>query len=353
MRAVRRVSAVIIGFVFFIAGILKLMDPVGAGLVVGEYLKFLHLGFLEFTARIAGPAMALFETVLGAALITGVWRKVVAVITWMTLGFFTLLTLAILIQNPNMDCGCFGEAIHLTHLQTFLKNIVLLALSALAFIPLSKQEPTRKVKYVSFSVAAASVCLFLLYSSLSIPLVDFTDYSPGTELGKQAWYDPTDYEPSPELSFSDVEGEYADSLALEGKVLISSVYDPRRMTATRWEKVAETLRTARANGYTTLVLAASTPEEMEELVTDPTILSSSYFADRRTLMTLNRSNGGMTLISDGSIMSKWCVRALPDEETLVAAASADITEEMLAQSGGRSLKLQGFLLYVFAVMLLL
>ena len=47
MRIVRRISAIIIGFVFFVAGLLKLMDPVGAGLVVEEYFKFLHLGFLR------------------------------------------------------------------------------------------------------------------------------------------------------------------------------------------------------------------------------------------------------------------------------------------------------------------
>ena len=38
------------GFVFFISGLLKLMDPVGAGLVMKEYFKFLHIGFLEATA---------------------------------------------------------------------------------------------------------------------------------------------------------------------------------------------------------------------------------------------------------------------------------------------------------------
>ena len=39
------------GFVFFISGILKLMDPVGAGLVMKEYLDFLHIGFLSGIAK--------------------------------------------------------------------------------------------------------------------------------------------------------------------------------------------------------------------------------------------------------------------------------------------------------------
>ena len=38
MRIIRRISAVIIGFTFFIAGLLKLMDPVGAGLLADAVL---------------------------------------------------------------------------------------------------------------------------------------------------------------------------------------------------------------------------------------------------------------------------------------------------------------------------
>ena len=69
MRVIRRINAVLIGFVFFLAGILKLMDPVGARLVVEEYLKFLHLNFLMGGAGFIGSGMALLEALVGAALI--------------------------------------------------------------------------------------------------------------------------------------------------------------------------------------------------------------------------------------------------------------------------------------------
>ena len=39
----RRLCAFIIGVVFVIAGIFKLLDPVGAGLVMEGYLRFFHL----------------------------------------------------------------------------------------------------------------------------------------------------------------------------------------------------------------------------------------------------------------------------------------------------------------------
>ena len=161
MRVIRKISAGLVGFVLFLSGVLKLMDPVGARLVVEEYFQFLHLGFLHGLAGLVGSGLALLEALLGAALITGVWRKVTAIATGALLGFFTLLTVVLCIWNPPMDCGCFGEIVHLTHVQSLLKNFVLLGLWALACLPFSKLEPTRKVKYVSFPITAVSVVLFL------------------------------------------------------------------------------------------------------------------------------------------------------------------------------------------------
>ena len=349
MRVIRRISAVLIGFVLFLAGVLKLMDPVGARLVVEEYLKFMHLDFLTGISGLIGSGMALLETLLGAALITGVWRKVVAVVTGVVLGFFTILTFFLYLRNPRMDCGCFGEAIHLTHLQSLLKNVVLMVLWAIACLPLRKQEQTRKIKYVSFPIVAISVCLFLLYSSLSIPLVEFTPFKAGTELMlPEDIEDPTD-ENAPTLSLSDAAGEYVDEMLMEGDLLAVSVYAPEKLGPQEWEKIENLMRNAAGLGYTPLVLAASTPEAMEETVSSP----GTYFADRKKLLTLNRSNGGAAYIQDGLIVTKWGIRRLPDEQKLAELASIDVTESLLAENNGDRLKFQAFLLYVFAVMLLL
>ena len=353
MRTIRRVSAIVIGFVFFLAGVLKLMDPVGSALVVEEYLKFLHIGFLSGLSGVIGVGMALLETLLGTALITGVWRKITAIATGVMLGAFTILTLVLYIRNPKMDCGCFGEALHLTHLQSLLKNVVLLALWALAFLPFSKMEPTRKVKYVSFPIAAVSVCLFLLYSSLSIPLVDFTPFKPGAELMlPEDIDDPTD-DTTPTLSLSDATGEYVDSLLVSGKLMTVSVYAPDRMNPRRWEKIERFVQETAALGYTLMVLIAATPETVESAVSSPQILASTYFADRKKLLTLNRSNGGATFIDDGLIVMKWSRRQLPDRQTLEEFAGTDVTESLLSENNVHSVKFQAFLLYVFAVMLLL
>lgn len=70
-------------------------------------------------------------------------------------------------------------------------------------------------------------------------------------------------------------------------------------------------------------------------------------------MTLNRANGGATLIRDGHITAKWAPWHFPDEEGLERLAGMDSVEATISENSGKHLRLQAFLLYVFAVMLLL
>lgn len=351
MRVIRRISAVLIGFVFFLAGVLKLMDPTGARLVVEEYLKFLNLNFLMGISGFLASGMALLETLLGAAQITGVWRKVTALATGVLQLLFTALTVLLYVRNPKMDCGCFGEFIHLTHLQSLVKNVILMALWVLAFVPMRKLEITRKIKYVSFPVAAVSVCVFFLYSSVNIPLVDFTPFKPGAELMLPEDIDDPNDDRTPTLSISDASGEYVDERLVEGNLLVVSVFDPEKLKPEQWSNIKEVVQNAAAVGFTPMVLAAATPSMMEKIA--PDLLDATYYADRKKLLTLNRSNGGGAFLQDGMIVTKCHIRHLPDREMLEALASEDVTESLLSENNRDRVKLQAFLLYVFAVMLLL
>lgn len=350
MRALRRISAAIVGSVFFLAAILKLMDPVGSGLVVEEYFKFLHLWFLMPCARVAGIVMAMIEAALGAAMITDCWHKATGIATAVVLGGFTVLTAVLWICNPPMDCGCFGEAIHLTHAQSFWKNIVLLVLWAVAFVPLNVPYKAAKNRYVAFWLAMVSAALFLLYSLLSIPMQDFTSLSPGVEIMQ-----PDDeYAPdAPMLSFCDVNGEYADEMVFGKRLMLVSAYDPGKISESRWKEIASFVGDVRRSGLEPLVLVASTPDEIADFVREPDVLLNLYFADRRMLMTFNRSNGGATYIADGQIVNKWAVRVLPAKDDLEWLARTDSTEALMDSTAKPRMRLQAFLLYVFAVLLLI
>ena len=398
-KRLKRFCGFIAGFVFFISGIVKLLDPVGAGLVMDEYFSFLHLGFLGFASKVTGTAFAFAEAVLGTAMITGVWRKMTAVAALIFQGFFTILTLILVIFNPEMDCGCFGEAVHLTHLQTFLKNIVLALLLVIAYIPMNDLGEPKKIKYVSFAIVTASVAAFTFYSWMFIPMKDFTEYKSGAVLhsaasavseedmfeaafvyekdGIQEYFDLQHLPDSTwtfvrtetamkegagdtgiNLSFYDAGDEYRDALAAEGKVLVISVYDPD-MKAGRWQKIADRVRDSEEAGFRTLVITASTPEYAEDFLNriggdgGNIIRNNLYFSDYKTLITLNRSNGGVTYFSDGELICKWAFRSFPDMKELEKINRENDTEASIEKSTRRDLAFQGFLLYVTAVMLLL
>lgn len=393
LQRMRRFCGYIAGFVFYISGILKLLDPVGAGLVMDEYYSFLHLGFLSFSSKIVGVLFAFAETVIGTSLITGIWRKMTGLVAMIFQGFFTLLTLILVIFNPEMDCGCFGEAVHLTHMQTFLKNLVILFLLSCAFIPFRGLGKPRKKKFVSFGLVTASTLVFTIYSWMYIPLMDFTDYKVTSRLQAAETMDVSEediyeaifiYEKDGEqkefdlmhlpdstwtfvstetrlkeeyqdntitLSIYDSEGNYLDSLAAEGKVMVISVYDPD-INSKRWEAMTTLVQNVSEAGFKPLVLVAGTSEDIPEGLSDE-VMSRLYFSDYKTLIAMNRSNGGVVYFSDGYLIRKWARRAAPDMEGLQALATEVETETMIGHTTQGSLVFQSFLLYVFAVMLLM
>ena len=385
----KRFLGILFGIVYFLSGLIKLMDPVGAGLVMKEYFNFMHLGFMEPAAKIFGAAFALAETLVGAALVCGVWRRYVGKIAIALQSIFTLLTLFLYIYNPEMDCGCFGEAIHLTHSQTFFKNIVLLAMILAYYIPSKHLGETTRRKYVSFFIVSISSVAFMIYSLMYIPLVDFTAYKPGAELlsnasdggdelyeavftyekdGKSStftleelpedidtWtYVGTDTRIKKDIAGSIVElsifdpksQKYVDSIAADDKALIVSIYDTDIKAAT-WEKIESLAAEAKECGMKVAILATDTVNIPESLQ------NSAYTSDFKTLISLNRSNGGATYFNDGSLIKKWAERVLPSADEIKEITAADPTEVAIDYQSKGSLGFQGFLLYVFAVMLLL
>ena len=281
-----RLAAVVFGLVLLLGGLLKLMDPVGAQLVVESYLNFLGLGFLRVISLHVSFAFSLIECFVGASLIAGAWTSWIRWVALALMTFFTGLTLVLLIFNPAMDCGCFGELVHLTHLQSFIKNIVLLLLWVAAFVPTKKvrRMHVRRPVFVSFSFAV--MVAFGIMSYRHLPMLDLTDLRAGTELTEG------------KVSLLGADGDYHDEQALEGNVLLISVYEPSALSRRDRERIARTASLTHDLGLQPIV-ASALPQKADDMP------DGAYVADRKTLISLNRSNGGATLIEDGQIVRKW------------------------------------------------
>ena len=317
----RRMGAVLLGAVLLFGGLVKLMDPLGSQLVMESYLRFMHLGFLNFAAGALSLVFNLLECVLGAALVAGLFPLVAGAATGVLMLFYTVLTLALLIVNPSMDCGCFGELVHLTHLQSFLKNIVLMLLWALAFFPVQRQVPQRKHRYAAFGIVMCASLWLMVHSLRTLP-----DLRIGTELAEGS------------IPLLGDDGEYHDEVLLDGNVLLFSVYDPERLTEKEMDRIYQERSLARAAGFRPVVVYAGE--------------GGIYSSDKKTLMSLNRSNGGASLLVDGQIVRKWTNSSLPDADQLEELFVQD-PSELVAESELHGRVLMALLAVIGVVVLLI
>ncbi|MCR5004112.1 MAG: hypothetical protein K5984_07055 [Bacteroidales bacterium] len=353
----RRISAIIVGLVFFVAGSLKLVDPVGAGLVVKDYLSFLHISFLSFAAKPIALIFAFAECICGAALLFGVFRRVASIFAFTLTGFFTVITLILAIANPPMDCGCFGEAVHLSNLQTFLKNIVLLILCLLAFVPLGKNRRMKPQRLGAFCFATILSAWLGIWSLSNVPLVEFTDFAIGKEIVKEETISENDFSatiiyskdgeekafsldalPDSTWTFVRTEVETASDgrasfdLGMpelsEGRYMLVDFYDPLALRGDYFQRLADFQEVAEDMGFKVMVLSDM---------------------DYKTLITLSRSNGGVVRVEDGIIIDKYPAGKLPDEEQLRKMDPTSALDDMMARRRNGRIRLQ----FYFAASILL
>ncbi len=329
MRFLRGLCRMIFALTFILSGVLKLLDPVGTGLIVKEYLDFMGLLFLEPASIVLGIALATAEFVIGICVLSGLRIRIVAWVALILTALFTGLTFYLMRYNPISDCGCFGEAIHLTHTQTFFKNVILLFFAVMVL--LGRKRATRVASvwlewtFIGvFALVAVSVALRAL---ATIPQVDFTAYRVGNSLDElqqenQARYETTflytkdghteeftlDNLPDDSWTYLDSHTEQVGGSTRmaqvdftldqrEGPVLAVTVYDPARLRPENLERIDEFCHVARQYGQE--VVRYGPTEEYT-------------LADRKSLMTLNRGNGGAVYFNDGVIVAKWSNVELPE-----------------------------------------
>ena len=134
-----------------------------------------------------------------------------------------------------------------------------------------------------------------------------------------------------------------------------SVYHPEKLSSGKWERTAVLLRDARDSSFTPLLLCAtstlSIPDDVDPALAE--VLGEHFYgADYKTLLSLNRSNGGATYFNNGNLIQKWARRNLPSEGELGKLKRKDATDAMLSASSKGRLYFQAFLLYSVAVMIL-
>ena len=354
---------------FIFSGYVKAIDPLGTLYKLKDYAAAMSLNGLLPDWALVGVAIALgaLEFALGVFMLFAVRRHVVSRITLAFMTAMTVLTLWIFVADPVKDCGCFGDALKLTNGETLLKNIVLIACAALV-----AWRPADMARFISRSnqwivryYTVAYIVITSVYCLYTLPIFDFRPYHVGMNI-KQGMEIPEGAE-QPEFestfllkkngetreftldNYPDSTWEYVDTRTVQTKkgyeppihdfaltscdtgediteqVLTKKGYtfllvSPRLAVAddSNFGDIDQIYEYAEENGIDFYCVTASANDEIERW-RDLTGAEYQFCnADETTLKTMIRSNPGLMLLKDGTIIGKWSHNALPQTDDLTA-----------------------------------
>lgn len=181
---------IILGLLFVVSGFVKGVDPVGVSYKVTEYLQSFGLEFLKEWSLGLAVLLCAAEIFIGLMLLSGTYRKVSSLLALLFLSVFTVITFY-LVVTPSaeiQECGCFGDAFHLSNRDTFLKNILFTFLAALY---IRRQWMTNNVPnsshkrgiYIGLIAYMFVISLFIpFYSVICLPPFDFLPFNIGVNV---------------------------------------------------------------------------------------------------------------------------------------------------------------------------
>ncbi|MGD0581366.1 MAG: BT_3928 family protein [Bacteroidales bacterium] len=182
MKVLRIIAIITVGAVFVFSGTVKAIDPLGSAYKFHDYFQAFGMGFLQFLSLPFSIILCLTEFLTGFTILTGIRRREGIWGALILMIIFTPLTFILALTNPVSDCGCFGDAVHLTNWQTFGKNMILISFVIFLFSERYKTDGRirRSYQWIIASLAALTFTGFILYNLTFLPLIDFLPYSTGT-----------------------------------------------------------------------------------------------------------------------------------------------------------------------------
>lgn len=344
----KRIFAVVIGLVFLFSGVVKLMDPVGNGLIVAEYFNWMHMEWLKAYSKYFGEFLALVEAFTGLFILSGILRREVAIFSQLLIIFFTIISAALAITNPDMECGCFGEIIHLTGLQTFLKNLVLLLMGIIAFNPAWNLGFASGLRYPALAITSAMLIGLAVYSWINVPVFEYTQYQLANTIVSEDDYFADDLGFTRDsqqalLTAWDMDGNDMSWAFTDGDVAVVSIYDPQILSESQLNGIARYVSSLWNSGFTPYILSTA----------DLDIPGAEcLFSDYKTIITLNRSNAGVTLLENGFIYDKRSADFRLSERELESLMSQDKTSFYVNNSTTKNVVFQSLAVLFFVVLVL-
>lgn len=192
MKLTVSIARILTGVLFIFSGLVKAIDPRGLAYKMQEFFEaWSHAGFLpglmenlNHYALVFSIIMITLEVVVGLALLLGFRSKATTWILLLLILFFTFLTSYVLFSGKIRACGCFGDCIPITPIQTFTKDIILLLLSILLLLKRKYISPVLQPMTAGMVILLATIgTLFLQWNVLRhLPIKDCLAYKIGNNI---------------------------------------------------------------------------------------------------------------------------------------------------------------------------
>lgn len=362
MNKLTLIARYLVGVLFIISGLIKINDPVGTQIKLEEYFDVFANDFsgifiyLVPYALFLSVFLSVLEVVLGVALLLRYKMKLTTSILLAMILFFTALTFFSAYTGKVTDCGCFGDALKLTPWQSFGKDLVLLILIVILFVNSRKSNRSFKSATVpGFAVAATAVlCTFLAWYAIEhLPFVDFRAYKEGNNIAElmepsedykysyvmmrggveyefdkypdeQDGYEYKDIkllnpEAQPlitDFSLWNDEGDYTQE-AFEGAKLLIVVHAVQKANTENIKDI-NALLTGLGAAVESWSITSSGADSFDAFRHEHQLAIPYLFADATLLKTMIRSNPGLILLKDGTVMKKWHYNDVPSPDEVKA-----------------------------------
>ena len=367
LKMIVNLCRIIVAVTFIFSGFVKAIDPIGTQYKLQDYLGAIGMaGILpNWTLLAVAVFLAAIEFCIGIFLLFAIQRRLISKLTVAFMAFMTMVTVWIVVADPVKDCGCFGDALHLTNTETLIKNIVLLVCSLVIMY-----RPLAMFRFVSKSnqwiVTNYTIVFILVSSGLSLyylPIFDFRPYHIGVNIprgmeipkgaklpqfkttfimeknGQRKEFTLDNY---PDASWKFIDSKTVQTsegyippihdfsitdnktgLDLTNSVLGHKGYtflliSPHLETAddSNFGDIDRLYEYAQSYDIPFYCLTASTTKAIKRWID---LTGAEYpfcITDEAVLKTIIRSNPGLLLLKDGTIINKWSHNNLPNEAKL-------------------------------------
>lgn len=356
-------SRLIVGGTFVFSGFVKAVDPYGTAYKFEDYFAAFHLEFLSSFTLLFSVALSVVEFLLGVHLLFGSYRKSTPRLVFLFLCVMTPLTLYLAIANPISDCGCFGDAVHLSNWATFFKNLVLLGITVFLLYENARLRGlyNREVQWLTGLYSLVFV-LFFAYIGINYqPYLDFRPYKIGVNIpealaasepqrefvfiyekeGRQQEFT-LDNLPGEEEGWTFVDRRekviesdrpqapaideftiYRGADDITDEILGGDNYrilllspDLERADDSEVDRINELYDYCVERGYAFACVTASNPRGIITWLENTGAEYPFYFMDKTTIRTIARGNPCVLLLKGGTILRKTAPSQLPDETLL-------------------------------------